>query len=391
MSAKRGHDAATLTEIAAGEVARFGPDQSALREVVRDPQPVAWVYLGLDSLGEDERDLRRRTVLERIAADGAPQPAIDAVSIRLQTTSEAPLTLSLFVSADGTVLHSQAVPRDGLPDAAGWTAPPPLVPLLARAQGRPPYVLVVIDRAGAELSSSAGGDALVRTETVEGPDDEIERNAPGGWQGLTQGRYQHRAEDSWMHNARHVAAATVARIAEVGAQVLVVSGDVRAEQLLLESLPPLPGVLIRHINGSRAADGSQAGRRERVEEAIRDAVAEQNRLVLKVLQENLEPGGRGVSGWADTVDALAAGRVAMLLVSEGRGDGRRVWFGAGATDVFRDHEAAALTRRPVQAGGLVDVAVRAALLSGARVRVLPEGTAGAPRDGIGAVCRFGGT
>lgn len=410
MLVKRSHEAHRAgnetTEFATAEAARIGPDQSALRDVTKEPQAVAWAYAGLDNLGEDERDTRRRSLLDRIAEQGAPVAAVEAVRARLEATREGPLTLALFVAGDGTLLHEQLTPRTGPVDEAGWGAPPPLLPLLARLQERPPFVLVVIDRVGADLWSSPGGDSAVRIETVLGPDDEIQRNAPGGWQGLTQGRYQHRAEDSWMHNARHVASAAVARVAEVGAQVLILSGDVRAVQFLTDALPPLPGVLVRRISGSRSADGSQSGRRERVEEELRAAAADQTRLVLDLLRENLEPGGLGVAGWSDTVDALAAGRVAALLVADGmradgpRADGvraeaapgaRTVWFGAGATDVFRDHDAAALTGRPVEAGNLVDVAVRAALLSGARVRVVTGDDAAELPDGLGAVCRFGGT
>jgi Bacterial archaeo-eukaryotic release factor family 2 len=56
----------------------------------------------------------------------------------------------------------------------------------------------------------------------------------------------------------------------VGAQVPVLSGDVRAVQLLSERLPNDHGLLVHHITGSRAADGSQATRPRRVEQALRE-------------------------------------------------------------------------------------------------------------------------
>ena len=42
----------------------------------------------------------------------------------------------------------------------------------------------------------------------------------------------------------------------------------------------------------------------------------------------------------------------------------------------------------VRIGSLVDCAVRTALLAGARVRIVPAGTTGAPLEGIGAICRY---
>ena len=61
-----------------------------------------------------------------------------------------------------------------------------------------PHVVAVADRAGGYLTGYDADGSAVQTASVTGPDDEIERNSPGGW---AQGRYQHRAEDSWAHNA----------------------------------------------------------------------------------------------------------------------------------------------------------------------------------------------
>jgi Bacterial archaeo-eukaryotic release factor family 2 len=364
-----------------------GPDQSAARELVRQFEPVGYVYASLATSGEEERDVRWRALAAMLHEQGALDPVVAALAARFTAAQQAPARLAVFAAADGTVAYEQRLAPTEQPDIAGYAAPPAIMPLLAAGQEHPPYLLVVIDRTGADLSGSRGGDQPIRTWSVTGPDDEIERNAPGGW---SQPRYQRRAEDSWKHNAKRVAEKVVARVGELGAQVLVTSGDVRAVQLLTAALPADPALVIGHISGSRALDGSQPDRASALSRVLREAAQTQTRLLLDQFHAHLEPGGLAVDGRTATIEALAGGRVAMLLVVDPPpGSERPVWFGPGATDVFVDGDAAGLSGRPVHAGRLDDVAVRAALLSHARARVIPAETSGAPTAGIGAICRYG--
>jgi hypothetical protein len=361
-----------------------GPDQSVARAIVQGFEPVAYIYAGLSTWTEEEWELRWRRLAKRLRTDGAPEPAVGTLDDRVAAAQPAPATLAAFAAADGSLVHEERIADVGLPGRAGYVAPAPVIPLLTWMQDRPPYLLVVTDRAGGDLTACAGGGQPPRTWTVTGPDDEIERNAPGGW---SQPRYQRRAEDSWRHNAERVAEEAVTAIAHVGAQVLVLSGDVRAVQLLTERLPSEPGLLIGHITGSRALDGSQAGRTTQVEQALRAAANAQTASLLEQFRSHLEPGGLAVEGYAATIAALGVGRIATLLISDSTDDSRTAWFGAGATEIYLDHDSAKLSDAPIRAGRLADVAVRAALMSGARVRVVAAGTPGEPIEGIGALCR----
>ncbi|HEY5178941.1 MAG TPA: Vms1/Ankzf1 family peptidyl-tRNA hydrolase [Dermatophilaceae bacterium] len=372
---------------AIGPTLAAGPYQSAARSIVAPFDPVAYVYVGLGvRADEDERDLRSRHAVENLLRQGASEQAAAAIAARIAAAPPAPAMLAAFAATDGTVLYEQVLADTELPDEAGCQSPPPVTGLLAWEQSSPPYLLVVTDRTGADITAAAGAGQPEQTWTVVGPDDEIERkHGPGGW---SQPSYQHRVEDSWRHNAARVAEEVATRAAAVGAQVLVLSGDVRAVQLLSERLPNDPALLVHHITGSRAADGSQATRGRLVEQALREAAGAQTARLLKALHENLGPGGLAVEGVDDTLDALACGRVATLLVQPLSADSRVAWFGAGPTDVYPDHDAAALSGAPVRSGRLIDVAVRSALLSGAHVRVIAQGTPAEPVGEIGALCRY---
>ncbi|NUP51572.1 MAG: hypothetical protein HOW97_30280, partial [Catenulispora sp.] len=86
--------------------------------------------------------------------------------------------------------------------------------------------------------------------------------------------------------------------------------------------------------------------------------------------------------------ALAQGRVRTLLVTDSGADERVAWFGARPTEVSGHRGDLEQTGTHPRHGRLVDAAVRAALLTDAEVRVLEPGTAGAPAQGLGALCRF---
>jgi len=124
----------------------------------------------------------------------------------------------VFTAADGELLYETLMTATTTNDRAGFRSPPPLLALLAWTQERPPYVDVVVDRSGADLTFCAGAAEPVHRTSVLGSDDEIERNAPGGW---SQPRYQQRAEDSWRHNAGQVADAVSRQVTAISAQDLL--------------------------------------------------------------------------------------------------------------------------------------------------------------------------
>jgi Bacterial archaeo-eukaryotic release factor family 2 len=372
---------------AIGPALAAGPTLAAARSIVAPLDPVAYVYASLGITTEaDERDLRSRGSVKNLLRQGASEQAATAIAARIAAAPPTPAILAAFAATDGTMLYEQVLADAELPDESGCQSPPPVTRLLAWEQDHPAYLLVVTDRTGADITAAAGAGQPEQTWTVVGPDDEIERKqGPGGW---SQPSYQHRVEDSWRHNAARVAEEVTTRAVAVGAQVLVLSGDVRAVQLLSERLPNDHGLLVHHITGSRAADGSQATRPRRVEQALREAAEAQTARLLKALHDNLGPGGLAVEDVKDTLDALACGRVATLLVRPFAADSRVALFGAGPTDIYPDHDAAALSSAPVRSGRLIDVAVRSALLSGAHVRVIPQSTPAEPVGGIGALCRY---
>jgi hypothetical protein len=91
-------------------------------------------------------------------------------------------------------------------------------------------------------------------------------------------------------------------------------------------------------------------------------------------------------GVTNTLAALAAGRIRTLVVAEVELDTRVAWFGPDTLCVDETVRPALAATVPLECGALVDVAVRAALLTNAEVRIVTE--AGRLPEGIGGLCRF---
>ncbi|MGE5828028.1 MAG: Vms1/Ankzf1 family peptidyl-tRNA hydrolase [Micromonosporaceae bacterium] len=365
----------------------MAPNRKALRELVQPLQPMLSIYLGLrpDTPTVDpaeDLNLRWRALAAQLGEAGADASTVDAVGRHLASLPAAPAGVALFAS-DGRIRLEQYMPGgDGL-DQAHHAAPPRLLPLLTWWQRRPAHVTVVTDRTGADVTAVGPGELTGRTETVVGPDDEIERNAPGGW---AQPRYQRRAEDSWRHNAAAVAGATHRALQATRADLLLLAGDVRAVQLLEERLPEQPnhGLCRHHLPGGRQPDGSAPARLLAVDEQVAAHADEVTSRLLVQFDAEGGPRGRTVEGVAATLAALAAGRVETLLVVANLADTRRAWF---SPDILCIDDPSQTGGRldGLREGRLVDVAVRAALLTDAEIRVL-DGVG--PAEGIGALCRF---
>jgi hypothetical protein len=354
-------------------------------EIVRPLNPVATVYLGLDGGGgpEADRTLRSRAIIDHLHRSGAPAATMD--TLRTCLDSIAPHRTEMAIGVAGAdVLFCQPIGGWAGRDRYGHGAPAHVLPLVSWLQSHPPYVEVLIDRAGADVVSVHRGTMSATTRHVDGPDDEIERNAPGGW---AQPRYQRRAEDSWRHNAAAAADVTASAMREAGADLLLVAGDVRAVQLFEDRIRDrVRTVVVRHVPGGRHPDGSGGARGAAIHEHIAAYVDDTTAALLATLRAELGPHGRGVVGVVNTLAALAAGRLRTLLVTDDEADERAAWFGPDVLCVDESSLGPMPPGASLRAGRLIDVAVRAALLTDADVRVLSD-TSGLP-EGIGGLCRF---
>ncbi len=358
------------------------------------PGPFVTVYLGTEAAVEQaaqQNELRWRNLRRRLEEDGAAPEALAAIDPLVPEAHHLGRTLAVVADDSGLrlVRHEPEPPaRD-----AGWVAPLPRVgPFIEWAQTSVPHLVVLADRAGADIVAftrradgfGAGDTPVVSVGDERGDDPVLRKTNPGGW---SQRKYQQRAENLWEQNAKAVADEVASRADETGARLIVVAGDVRALQLLREHLPERTAALLREVDGSRAPGSGLDEIADDVVKLAATLVAEDTVEFLRQFKEQRGQRGMAVEGAKNTIEALAGARVDTLLIHDDPDDDRTAWFGPEPGMVAQTKRA--LTELGVtrpQKARLVDVAIRAAFTTGASVRIVPS--VGSVKQGIGAILRF---
>ena len=357
-----------------------------LASLVMAEGPFLSLYLtteaGIDNAAQ-RAEARWKSVRADLAEAGAAEGALAAVDPLVSDAHLVGQCLAVFATEQGDV-HVEHHPDPPAQDRARWGPLPSLVPVIEWRQSSPPHVAVLTDRRGADLFALRAAEANLQ-RTAGGGEDPLAKSSPGGW---SQGRYQQRAENTWEHNAKAVADEVVRLADQVDARLVVVAGDVRAVQLLRESLPKDVLDKLEVVGGGRSPDGSADEVVADVDRLVETAVGhDTERLLAKFLEERGQQ-DRATDGPARTLEALAGAQVEVLLVHDDPEDDRQAWFGPEPSQVGLDeHAMGAMGVQDARRDRLVDVAVRAALGTGAGVRVVP---AGAVKDGLGAILRWAG-
>ena len=360
-------------------------DPSEIEEVLGHRGPFLSVYLGTppDAVAEGGSEAERWRVLRADAADaGAPEAVLRVVDPLVAGEPMDAETLVAIVTPDGPALVDH-LPEPPDHDVVSWDTLPRLTPLLDSRQQDVPHVIALVDHAGADvLAVTSSGDEL--TEVVEGDHDVINRVRAGGW---SHRRIQQRTEDSWERNAQQVAEEVTTMAQRVDAQVVLVAGDPRSVSVLVDALPDDPPV--RQLPGGRAAGGDDDQLASDIVHLTADVAARQTRAAMEAFGGAVAQRDHAVEGPDETVAALAEGRVALLLVDDDPDDDRTAWIGPGAAEVGATGEdLEAMGVEEPREARLVDACIRAAVGTGAIVRVVPGTAASSPERGVGALLRW---
>jgi release factor family 2 len=368
-------------------------DLDDLRPVVAGLEPYLSVHLPLEPATEDlatEIALHWRAGRSRAVDAGAPEPVLAVVDGLLGGAQRLGAGLSVIAAAGGDV-HVSHTPVPPPFEVVRWEPVPSLAPLVAVRQQLQPHVVALVDRIGADLAvrrSADGAQTAETRETVDGEDYPIRKTSGGGW---SQRRYQQHAEETWHHNMTDVAGELATLAERSDARVVAIGGDERAVGLVLDQLPAAVRDLVRPIAATRAADGSTAHLDDEVAKVVDAWTETQLARTLDLYDQELGQKDRATAGARDTLAALREARVAVLLVVLDANDERRAWVGSSPDQVgAAPEETAAGMPAEVQAAArsapLVDVAVTAAVATGADVRVVPE--SGRLPEGLGALLRW---
>jgi peptide subunit release factor 1 (eRF1) len=366
-----------------------------LADLLTTHGPVASVYLQSPSAVEDARGrldtawTSARQELEAAGADDATVKALDDLVGRVTPRAS---TLVAF-AAGGQVLHASQHPEAMDRSVVRVGDLPVLTPILSWRADHPSHVVVRVDREGADITAYERAEAVAES-TVEGETQHANRVQAGGW---SQRRYQQRAENQWETNAKAVAEQVEEAARLVDARLVVVTGDVRMVQLLTEHLSPPVRELAHTVGGGRGEEAATETFDDAVEEAVTAVTARTLADLLATFAEERGQADRAADGREATVTALQSGQVRTLLLTDPTGGGRvagdeeddTLWYGPEPTMLATSKQALDVmgVDEPRQ-GPATDVLVRAAIGTGADVRLVPPEAAEAPTEGVGAILRW---
>lgn len=349
------------------------------------PGPFATAYLDATrstELGAEQVRLRwqaLRATLLHAGADEATVAALDD-SAEDRVPGEHGRVL---VGGGGTTLLAASLPRPPLRPLARWAPLPHVMPYLAQQGPRIPHVVVLADRGGADISTSAG-----TMTTVHGSHDyPRHKTSTADW---SEPHFQQRVENNWAANAREVAAVVAENAARVRAVVVVLAGDPRARGLLRSELP---AVLDPHVEIVQLSEGGRepgASHRE-LDDAIQSA------LLQRALQDSARVldrlgaargHGRVVTGVGDVVAAVRRSQVDTLLLVEDPSSTLHAWIGPQPMQLgLVEEELSAMGVAAPQRDRLDAALVRALAGTDASLLTVPPDDVTLP-DGIAALLRY---
>jgi len=293
--------------------------------------------------------------------------------------------LGIVADADG-LLVSSLVDVGESEEIVQAEALPRYVPFLRDRFERRPHLVVRADRRGAQVARVERGEISRDTE-VTGPGDEtqLRKVQAGGW---SNKRFQNRAEHTWDQNAQEVAEAVASEADAIAAELIVVTGDERAVNLVAEHLPERLRDHLVLDDHQPFDDESDAAVFDRATTLLRDRVG---REIVDVLERFGEARGRDDGAADDDADVLAAlrtGAVATLLVSGDSGERVHVAADDPMQVSTRAEDLTGLGFDEVLECRLTDAAVQAALAGGAEIVIVPEHGPNSPDGALGAILRY---
>jgi hypothetical protein len=362
-----------------------------LRDTVAEPGPFASVYLDASHDTEDaahQNDVRWRAVSAELASLGADDRTVAAIGDVVLGDPPVGDAGRALVGANGRVLADGILPAPPVAPLVRFGSLPYLVPVLIANRPPVPHVVVVTDKIEGTFRAVDREGTELPTESVRGRDHPIHHVSGGG---LAHGSMENRAEETVRQNLRQVAERATKLVEQVGAEVLIVVGEVQATSNLLAELPEHVRRMVTEVDLDAAAvRDDPAPLSEAVERLLAQCQAERDEAAVRRVHEGVAHGLAG-RGLAVVTEALRIGQVDTLLISESRLGDRTVFVGSVRTEVA--------TRR----GDLVEdrdediTEVRAdealpvaAIGTAADVVVLADGQAGddTVEDGVAAVFRF---
>jgi hypothetical protein len=262
------------------------------------------------------KEQRRTSVLDTLAAAGAPMGDIDAVTDALATAA-VPSPSCLFVLAkDGEIVVEEVLGGTAVgPESVTYGPLPDFTPLLRTQVLDFAYVVVETARDGGEVRLYRAGSRVAESEDhVQGRTDTLHKVRRGGdWR---NDHFQQHTEEIWKQTQSQLAATIDAVVRQHAPRLVVLAGDIRARQLLAEELSEASrAILAVEPTNTRAEGSSDDALSERIEAEIQRVLANDKQAVIDILNTHDGRGDNLVElGFGPVVHALASAQAHTVVI-----------------------------------------------------------------------------
>lgn len=303
-----------------------------LKSAVEKSGPFTTVYLDTtrtDPNAAAELETRWSSLRSSLAAEGTPEAMLAEIEDSLlEPSSLGGRHGRAIIATDQQILVDRVLPVPPLLESAQRGDFPRLLPLLQLTPFAVSQLLIVVDRAGADLhlrapenpSIAQGPNALGEDASVDGGHDELHKaNIGGGSQhGWRANNYEARVEDSWERNADTVADTVERILRERDPDMVMLSGDVRAMGLFKDALGREPRErLIEVQGGTRGVGLERASFRDEIARVTDEFIAARQQELADRFQESQARDAASVGGAAEVAQALERGQVDELIFLSG--------------------------------------------------------------------------
>jgi hypothetical protein len=267
-------------------------------------------------------DARPERIRDGLLAAGASKADAEAVEQAVQPVEGVPNPVARFLIAhDGRVEVDEVLPGERVDNPyLNVGIIPDLLPLIRHAELGVAAVAASVDRTGADITLSyarhaAGGGGEAFSETTKGSTENIKKVPGGGW---AQGRFQHRTEEIWRRNTEEVAAEIDRLVEKERPAVVVIGGDIRARDLVLDQLSKRSRAIATTVEThTRASGADPEAMNTAVEKSLAEAQARsQQQLLEKLSEEKGQNSGGAAFGVGRVVQALQQAQVQTLVLSD---------------------------------------------------------------------------
>lgn len=317
-------------------------DLSFLQRLYQYDGPYATVYLDAEPL-ISSRPVRWRSLREQLTDSGAAGKVVTTLDEAMAGPRSR--DARVLVAAPAGLLLDQRLPSSPRAELVYWGLLPHLLPMLIDLHHRLPHVVVLADRAGADIRSY--GPDHEEDATVRGRDHPQHEVQAVGW---SHWRYQQRAENLWEHDAEQIAERVDRLATRHRARVVILAGDAQARMALCEHLPTRSRLKVTEVELTGRAAG--------IDEAVVDAAVDQIlhetevRAQYRIVERFTAERGlwRACEGLDDSLDALARSAAETLLIQVETPPTGLVWIGERPELASRNGEVlqAAAQRNPRQ-------------------------------------------